>query len=52
MYVAVKNTIEKSEYELLVNEKAKLRNQLENVNQFFIENPKTTKSFKEWSQKQ
>ncbi|SEJ12657.1 hypothetical protein SAMN04488018_1139 [Myroides marinus] len=52
LYMAVKNTIDKSEYELIVNEKAKLRNQLENVNQFFIENPKTTKFFKEWSQKQ
>lgn len=32
--MAVKNTIDKSEYELIVNEKAKLRNQLKNVNQF------------------
>ncbi|MDO5857766.1 hypothetical protein Q2490_10760 [Myroides odoratimimus] len=52
VYLAVKNTIDKSEYELLVNEKSQLINQLENVNQFFIENPKTTKFFKEWSQKQ
>ncbi|MCA4808087.1 hypothetical protein HX057_17150 [Myroides odoratimimus] len=52
VYLAVKNTIDKSEYELLVNEKSQLINQLENVNQFFIENIKTTKFFKEWSQKQ
>ncbi|MDM1408918.1 hypothetical protein [Myroides sp. DF42-4-2] len=52
VYLAVKNIIDKSEYELLVNEKSQLINQLENVNQFFIENPKTTKFFKEWSQKQ
>ncbi|MDM1370282.1 hypothetical protein [Myroides marinus] len=52
MYVAVKNTIDKSEYELIVNEKAKLRNQLENVNQFFIENPKTAKFFKEWRERE
>ncbi|MDM1085859.1 hypothetical protein [Myroides odoratimimus] len=29
MYIAVKNTIKKSDYDLLFNEKAKLRNQLE-----------------------
>ena len=52
MYVAVKNTIEKSEYELLVNEKAKLRNQLENVSQFFIENPKISRTFQDRNQKQ
>ncbi|AJA69582.1 hypothetical protein MYRA21_2464 [Myroides sp. A21] len=33
---------------ILANEKVKLINQLENVNQFFIENPKTAKFFKEW----
>ncbi|WP_158963205.1 hypothetical protein [Myroides fluvii] len=47
MYVTFKNTIDKSEYQILVNEKDELINQLENVNQFFIENPKTTKLFKE-----
>ena len=52
MYLAVKNTIEKSEYERLEKEKGQLINQLENVNQFFIKNPRTAKSFKEWSQKQ
>ncbi|SFJ34823.1 hypothetical protein [Myroides guanonis] len=50
MYVAVKNTIEKSEYERLVNEKGQLISRLENVNHFFFENPKTAKSFKEWSE--
>ncbi|MGG5570619.1 hypothetical protein [Myroides odoratimimus] len=52
MYVAIKNTIDKSQYERLANEKQQLINQLENVNQFLIENPKIAKSFKEWSQKQ
>ncbi|EHO11452.1 hypothetical protein HX045_15825 [Myroides odoratimimus] len=52
MYLAVKNTIEKSEYERLEKEKGQLINQLENVNQFFNKNPRTAKSFKEWSQKQ
>ncbi|MDR0227872.1 MAG: hypothetical protein LBI72_02250 [Flavobacteriaceae bacterium] len=51
MYVAVKNTIEKTEYERLANEKEQLINQLEDMNQFFFENPKTAKSFKEWSKK-
>ena len=51
MYVAVKNTIEKSRYERLANEKEQLINQLKNVNQFFIENPRTAKSFKEWRKK-
>lgn len=48
MYVAVKNTIDKSQYERLANEKEQLINQLENINQFFVENPKTAKFFKEW----
>ena len=52
MFIATKNTIETSECERLTNEKGQLINQLENVNQFFIENPRTAKSFKEWSQKQ
>ncbi|WP_026038939.1 hypothetical protein [Myroides injenensis] len=52
MYVAVKNTIDKSQYQILVNEKDELRNQLENVNQFFVENPKTAKFFKEWREKE
>lgn len=52
MFIASKNTIEKSEYECLENEKGQLINQLENVNQFFIKNPRTAKSFKDWSQKQ
>ncbi|MCO7724004.1 MULTISPECIES: hypothetical protein [Myroides] len=52
MFIASKNTIEKSEYERLEKEKGQLINQLENVNQFFIKNPRTAKSFKEWSQKQ
>ncbi|MDM1461956.1 hypothetical protein [Myroides odoratimimus] len=51
MYVAVKNTIDKSQYERLENEKEQLINQLENVNQFFIENPKVAKSFNEWNKK-
>lgn len=51
IYVAVKNTIKKSEYEILVNEKDELRNQLENVKQFFNENTKTAKSFNEWSKR-
>lgn len=51
-YVAIKNTIEKSEYTQLTNEKEQLMNQIERVNQFFYENPKTTKFFKEWRQKQ
>ncbi|MGG5505850.1 MULTISPECIES: hypothetical protein [unclassified Myroides] len=51
MYIVVKNTIEKSEYEILVNEQTKLRNQLENVNQFFIENPKISTTFQDWNQK-
>ncbi|MEC4116673.1 hypothetical protein VSP20_06790 [Myroides phaeus] len=52
MYVAVRNTIDKSEYQILVNEKDELINQLENVNQFFIENPKTAKFFKEWRERE
>lgn len=52
MFIASKNTIEKSEYERLEKEKGQLINQLENVNQFFNKNPRTAKSFKEWSQKQ
>lgn len=51
-YVAVKNTFDKSQYERLANEKRQLRNQLENVGQFFIENPKTAKFFKEWKKKE
>ncbi|WP_267740231.1 hypothetical protein [Myroides injenensis] len=52
MYLAVKNTIDKSQYERLASEKRQLRNQLENVNQFFIENPKIAKFFKEWREKE
>lgn len=52
MYVAVKNTIYKSRYERLANEKEQLINQLKNVNQFFIENTKIAKSFKEWRKKE
>ncbi len=52
MYVAVKNTIDKSQYERLANEKEQLINQLENINQFFVENPKTAKFFKEWKKKE
>ncbi|QBK74896.1 hypothetical protein QK342_00210 [Myroides odoratimimus] len=44
MYVAVKNTIDKSLYERLTNE-------IERVNQFLNENPKTAKSFKEWKKR-
>lgn len=51
MYVAVKNIIDKSEYERLADEKEQLIKQLENVNQFFIENPKSAKFFKEWKRK-
>lgn len=51
MYVAIKNTIDKSQYARLENEKEQLINQLENVNQFFIENPKVAKSFNEWNKK-
>ena len=52
MYVAIKNTIDKSQYERLANEKEQLINQLGNVNQFFVENPKTAKFFKEWKKKE
>ncbi|MEK6525138.1 hypothetical protein [Myroides odoratimimus] len=52
MYVAVKNTIDKSEHELLISEKANLNNQLGIVNQFFIENPKISNTFQDWNQKQ
>ncbi|MCS4240187.1 hypothetical protein M2306_001755 [Myroides gitamensis] len=48
MIIASKNTIDKTQYERLVNEKELLINQLENVNQFFCKNPKTAKFFKEW----
>lgn len=51
MYVAVKNTINKSQYRCLANKKRQLRNQLENVNQFLNENPKTSRFFRESSQK-
>ncbi len=51
MYVAIKNTIDKSQYEHLANEKEQLINQLGNVNQFFIENPKISKTFQDWNQK-
>ena len=52
MYLAVKNTIEKSEYEQLINEREQLINQIERVNQFFSENPKISRFFKEWSKKE
>ncbi|TDS64403.1 hypothetical protein [Myroides indicus] len=52
MYIAIKNTIDKSQYERLTNEKKQLINQLANVNQFFIENPKISKTFQDWNQKQ
>ncbi len=51
MYRAVKNTIKRSEYDLLLDENAKLSNQLENINQFFNENPKIAGFFRESSQK-
>lgn len=47
MLIASKNTIDNTQYECLVNEKRQLINQLENVNQFFVEDPKTAKFSKE-----
>lgn len=52
MYIVVKNTIDKSQYQCFADEKGKLINQLESVNQFFVENPKTAKFFKEWRKKE
>jgi len=49
MYVAIKKTVEISEIELLVK---KQKNQLDNVEWFFDDNPKTFDLYKEWNKDQ
>jgi len=52
MYVAIKNSVEKSEFELLVKEQKELKSQIDNVEWFFSENPKTFSLYKNWNKDQ
>lgn len=48
MYVAINNSIEKSEFESQVEQQKELKVQIENLDRFFSENPKAFSQYKKW----
>lgn len=52
VYIAISNSIQKSEHQTLINEKTDLESKLKFVGEFFIEHPKATIKYKEWSKNQ
>lgn len=52
VYVAIKNSVKKSEFELLVKEQKELKSQIDDVERFFSENPKTFSLYKKWYKNQ
>lgn len=51
-YVAIKNSIIKSDFELLAEDHKELNNQIDNVKTFFSENPKTFSFYQKWNKNQ
>lgn len=49
VYIAIKKSVLKADFELLVQENNKLQDNLNNVKLFFNENPKATKQYKNWN---
>lgn len=49
VYIAIKKSISNSNFELLVQEKSKLQDNLENLKLFFNENPKAKKQYENWN---
>lgn len=48
LYFSTSSSIEKSELEILVNERNKLKNQVEHIDRFFNENQKAAENYKDW----
>lgn len=51
IYIAVKKSIEKSQYEALLEENKQLKYSIETVEEFFYENNKATKMYEKWLKK-
>ena len=49
VYIAIKKSVLKSDFELLKSEKNTLKNNLENVELFFNKNPKIAKQYEKWN---
>lgn len=52
VYIAIKNSIVKSDFDFLKQEKNVIQNKLYNIELFFSKNPKTAKVYEDWSDNQ